>query len=231
MCVQKLTWDSNFWSVDIYHIEKIEDLNINQIDSEARLLIQALPNVSELTFIHKLENRGFKFIESKITLFKRKYTGIIGDTTNFKALTSFDVKQYEGIFLEMYGRNSRFDVFHRKKVNEFYYTWLVNSTDGKMDDKCIGYFIEDQLAGFVTYKIKNNIIVIGLLGVLPHYRGFGISQLLLKYVDNLAQNNSSDGIRVSTQGKNIKAINAYIKNGFYITNIDHWYYLIKGELK
>jgi len=228
--MKKLQWDSDFWGVNVFHLTQIETLNFGQL-GDKHFLIQALPNVSDLPLIHRLEDKGFKFQESKVTFLKNKFCEIETDRLNFRALSSLDLKPYEDSFFELYGKNTRYDIFDPKKVNEFYYTWLTNSTDGQMDDECIGYFINGQLAGFVTYKTKGDFVVIGLLGVLPHYRGYGISQYLLNYVDNVAVNTSSEGIKVSTQGKNISAINSYIKNGYNVASIDHWYYLIKGELK
>lgn len=228
--MKKLQWDSDFWGIDVFHIYNIETLKFDDI-FDKKILIQALPNVSDLTFIHKLEENDFKFQESKVTLIKNKFNVQNVNCSQFKPLSVEDLKPYANNIYELYGNNSRYNLFPSEKVNEFYYTWLIKSTVGQMDDECIGYFIDGQLAGFITYKIIENYIVIGLLGVFPSFRGLGISQLLLSYVDKFAEIKSSKGIKVSTQGKNTSAINAYIKNGYQIKSIDHWYYFIKGDFK
>ncbi|MBM7539783.1 GNAT family N-acetyltransferase [Amphibacillus cookii] len=227
--MKKMQWDSVFWGIDIFHLTKIETLEFDQV-MDKNFLIQALPNVSDLTFIHELEDNNFKFQESKITFIKRNEELKI-DFSQFKPLLASELKPYKEYFFQLYGGNSRFNVFSHKKVNEFYYQWLVNSSSGKMDDECIGFYVNGKLAAFVTYKINKNCIDIGLLGVFPDYRGQGISQSLLSYIDRLAVDSSIEYIRVSTQGRNTNAINAYIKYGFQIKSIDHWYYYIKGELK
>lgn len=224
--MKKLEWDSNFWGIDIFHLEKFDDLNLKEISSN-KYLIQALPKVSNLKFINHLEKKEFNFKESKITLQKRIDSIYDLDKSNFKSLTVNDVEQYHDTFLVLFGKNSRFDIFPDVKVNKFYYTWVINSIAGKMDDRAIGYFLRNKLAGFVTYRINSSNITIGLLAVLPEFQGRSISQLLLTYVDNIAKEKNINDVRISTQGKNFNALNAYIKNGYRIQSIEHWYYKIK----
>ena len=226
--MKKLEWDSKFWGINVFHLDKLDFLDFTQLGE--KYLLQVLASVDDLDFIHKLENKGFKFHESKVTLFKKRFDKTDLEGFSFKLLTPEDIDKYKKSFWDLFGSNSRFNIFSYKKVNDFYYTWLVNSMNGEMDDDCIGYFVNNELAGFVTYKIKDNAVVIGLLGVLPSFRGRGISQKLLNYVDNIAFDNSI-GVSISTQGTNLTAINAYIKNGYYVESIKHWYYLFKGDLK
>ncbi|RSD26959.1 GNAT family N-acetyltransferase [Mesobacillus subterraneus] len=228
--MRKLQWDSDFWGVNVYHLNNIETLDLKQLNNQC-YLVQALVNVRDISFIGELEDKGFGFKESKITLFKKNKRKIIKIPHNFKVLSLSDLEPYEHIFFELYGVYTRYNIFPSDKVNKFYYTWLINSIRGQMDDQCIGYFIDDELAGFITYKRNDSHLIIGLLGVLPNFRGRGISQLLLNYVDNVAFKSGLDGIKVSTQGTNIIALNAYIRNGYTINSIDHWYYLTKGEFR
>lgn len=229
--MRKLAWDSNHWGVNVYHLEKTDLIKYN-INDEEPYFIQALPNISELEFIHSLEKKGFNFQETKITFFKKKKREVDIDTSNFITLSKHDISAYENHLYELYGQNTRYRMFPSEKVNDFYYSWLINSIDGQMDDECIGYFVGGRLAGFVTYKFIDDFINIGLLGVFPLYRGSGVSQHLLKYVDKIAKDNISvKSIKISTQGQNKSAINAYIKNGFLIDAINQWYYFIKGDIK
>lgn len=228
--MKKLKWDSDFWGLDIIHLDTQEEFLFDKITSE-RFLVQALPEISDEEFIRNLELNGFFFKESKITLQKEKMGIVKIDDTSFQKLTLMKLKPYQKIFFKLFGVNSRFDIFPSDKVNDFYYTWMVNSIDGEMDDECIGHFIGAKLTGFITYRIRGSAIIIGLLGVLPEFQGRAISQLLLSYVDNVAIKNNINKVRISTQGKNIKALNAYIKNGYRIISINHWYYFTKGEIK
>lgn len=223
----KLQWDSDFWGIDIFHFDKSKGFDKDEITGKLAL-VQALPNVSDLDFIHELEQNGFKFKECKITLKKNKFYKHKIDNSSFRTLTVNDLQPYKKMLYELFGNNSRYDIFADDKVNFFYYTWLVNSIDGKMDDECIGHFIGDKMTGFVTYRLQGSEMSIGLFGVLPEFQGQEISQLILSYIDEIAMNNNVNKVIVATQGTNTKAINAYIKNGYNIYSIDHWYYFMKG---
>lgn len=228
--MRKLKWDSCFWGFDIFHLDVNNDSNV-KLSSDNNYIIQSLCDVSDNGSINILEREGFSFKESKITLNKTKMDILKTNNIKFQKLSVADLTPYKDIFFELFGRNSRFNIFPEEKVNEFYYTWLINSIDGKMDDSCIGYFKGNKLAGFVTYRIRESEIVIGLLGVLPEFQAQGVSQILLNYIDDVGVNNSLKTLSVSTQGTNIHALNAYIKNGYRIHSIKHWYYYIKGEIK
>lgn len=225
--MEKLQWDTNFWGIDIIHTDTSDKIDFSKVENNS-YLIQALSDVSNTDFIKYLELNGFHFIESKVTLQKQRYLVNAIEDTNFRDLIIDDLGVYQDIFFELFGMNSRYNMFPNKKVNEFYYTWMVNSIKGAMDDKCIGYFLAGKLAGFVTYRVRDGVLTIGLLGVIPEFQGKGISQKLLNYIDNVALNNNISNIKIATQGKNLRALNAYIKNGYNICSIDHWYYLIKG---
>ncbi len=231
--MKKLIWDSNYWGIEIFNIDeecfeqKILPEDIKSI--EGTYLVQALISDSEISKINFLIDKGFKFVESKISLkkFLEKEAYITRD--KFKEVEKCDFEDKKGIFYDLYGKVSRFSIFDKEKVNNFYYTWVMNSIDGKMDDKCVGYYIDNHLAGFVTFKYKNSGITIGLVGVFPEFQRMGISRKLLGYVNNEAINQGIKNISISTQGKNIKAINAYIKEGFQVESVKHWYYMKKGD--
>lgn len=234
--IRKLEWDSKFWGINIYNAESNEEtikmnMNLrNELDSNP-YIIQALSLDSDIKHINTLENDGFRFVESKVKLVKRKQNLSSGNELNFeelKLVIEEDLIKRKDIFYELYGKKSRYSLLNDKKVNEFYYTWASKSIRGKFDDKCIGYYKEGVLQGFITFKKVENKIVIGLVGVFPEYQGKGISQQLLNYVNYQAVLDNCKEISISTQGKNTKAINAYIKNGFIIEDIKHWYYLIGG---
>ncbi|RBP69086.1 dTDP-4-amino-4,6-dideoxy-D-galactose acyltransferase [Alkalibaculum bacchi] len=234
--IKKLDWDSKFWGFNIYNANKSNNLIdfernlISKLDSTP-FIIQALSSESDIQYINCLEDNGFRFVESKINLVQK-----VQQQSNISELSMFqDVREehllvYKDDFYDLYGNVSRFALFDKEKVNEFYYKWAVKSIKGNFDDNCIGYYRNNLLEGFITYKIVNQKLIIGLLGVFPKYQGRKISRYLLSYINYIAFKNACGEISVSTQGKNTKAINTYIKNGFIIENIKHWYYY-KGELK
>ena len=228
--MKKLEWDSEFWGIDLFSIPENDkswdqDLLSSIRNNEKLYLIQALISENEVGLINSLENEGFRFVESKITLKNKPMIKAIIDENQFKEIEKHELEAYKNDFFNLYGKVSRFGRFEKEKINDFYYTWMINSIDGKMDDKCIGYYMDHQLAGFITYKYQNNRLAIGLVGVIPKFQKNGISQKLLDYVNDKAITKGYNEVLVSTQGKNKKAINAYIKNGFIFESIKQWYYL------
>lgn len=232
--VTRMDWDSNFWGVNIYNVSQCYansnyKWEFNKTAKSKPFIIQALITDKDIEYINFLEEAGFRFIESKVNLVKRVLEiSDIFEHDLFKDVKFDELIEYKDEFYNLYGEVSRFSFLAKEKVNEFYYKWVVKSIKGELDDNCIGYYTEGALGGFVTYKIIEQKLIIGLVGVFPQYQGRKISQNLLHYVENVAIKNNCNEIYVSTQGKNIKAINAYIKSGFFIDDIKHWYYLKEG---
>lgn len=233
--IRKLDWDSVFWEVDIYDIKEDSNLTCNEINLEfpqnkSSYLIQELVSVDNVEYINQLEALGFRFVESKINLAKKVKDFLnTPENIDIKTVKTEDLDNYKNEFFELYGEVSRFSMFGENKVNQFYYKWVIESINGNLDDGCFGYYFEDELAGFITYRIINQKLIIGLVGVFYKFQGRKISQHLLQYINNYALENSCSEIYISTQGKNTRAINAYIKSGFYIEGIKNWYYLLGGQ--
>lgn len=232
--LRRLDWDSKFWGVNIYTIEENDHLDHKDIFSNTiadfdEYLIQALIPDQDVEQINILEEKGFRFVETKITLIKAIHHAEEIDINNFKKVEKPEIQKYKNEFYNMYGEVSRYALFSKEKINDFYYTWVINSVDSMMDDKCIGYYVDNQLAGFITYRFKDDEVLIGLVGVFPQFHKRGISQKMLDYVNNDGLTQGTKRVLISTQGINLKAVNAYIKNGFSFDNIKHWYYMRREE--
>lgn len=234
--ITKMDWDTSFWGVDIYNANKCCDITKYELSLDRELnsspfIIQALATDSDIEYINFLEDNEFRFVESKVNLVKSVQDKIdIVEVNAFRDARLEEFHLNKDTFYSLYGGVSRFSFLGKRKVNEFYYKWITKSIKGELDDNCVGYYSEESLEGFITYKVVNKNLIIGLVGVFPKYQGKKVSQKLLCYINNLAINNGCNKIYVSTQGKNIKAINAYIKSGFFIDSIKHWYYF-KGGIK
>lgn len=226
-------WDSEFWDINIYDLEhKDETSNIEKeikdVTRNRPFVIQRLVTEENIEHINWLEDHNFRFVESKVTMIKKVENKMnFPEKGLYKDVEEEELAKYENDFYSLYGKVSRFSLLGKKKLNEFYYEWASKSIRGELDHKCVGYY-SDDLEGFITYKIVNQDLVIGLLGVFPKFQGRGVSQKLLTYINNIAIETNCTNIYVATQGKNTKALNAYISSGFYIENIKQWYYLTGG---
>jgi ribosomal protein S18 acetylase RimI-like enzyme len=75
----------------------------------------------------------------------------------------------------------------------------------------LGYFVDEQLAAFVSYEIANSVLDIGRLVVHPDYFRRGIGQTLIRSLDETA---GIKRIIVSTGALNFPARKLYENLGF-----------------
>ncbi|CAM4274190.1 acetyltransferase [Bacillus manliponensis] len=79
------------------------------------------------------------------------------------------------------------------------------------DETFYGYWIQDDLAGFISFVHQDNMTDIHRLVVSPNYFHQGIASLLLQHIFQL---HPASNCIVQTGKKNIPAISLYKKHGF-----------------
>lgn len=110
-----------------------------------------------------------------------------------------------------------------KEVNDL--TYLNSLSDYKASfnvfNKVLGYYLDDNLVGFLDYSVMYQRIEINYLFVVEKYRRQNIASKLLSFViDNYEYDNITLEVRID----NDKAINLYKKFDFKIINIRSNYY-------
>ena len=102
---------------------------------------------------------------------------------------------------------------------------MLNSIKGQKDNSVIGIIDENTkfLKSFLTYKIENERLIIGLLGTFGEFSRSGLAKVLINDIENIAVSNKCKKIQVSTQGNNKKANDFYTKLDFKISKVEHWY--------
>lgn len=80
------------------------------------------------------------------------------------------------------------------------------------DEIFYGYYINDVLAGIISYKIIENFLDIHRVAIHPNFFRRGIAGKLVSFVEGL--NSSINKIVVCTGKKNLPAVNLYFKNGY-----------------
>jgi dTDP-4-amino-4,6-dideoxy-D-galactose acyltransferase len=227
--IRKLEWDSDFFGCNIAHIDingELGDLSFieNFRETQPTDLVQCCCAVSDLRTIRMLEDYGFHFADLRID-----YSASL-DAADFPACEPVtaqveDLPALKEIAQAAF-RDSRYhhDRFDSSKVRSFYETWLEKSIQGSFDDVCLKVS-EQGPAGFVTVKfLEDRAARIGLLGVKDKCRNKGIGTKLLQSLFTFLRERNTRTVEVATQGRNIKANNFYIRNGFLIRNIRSWYY-------
>lgn len=225
--IEKLEWDSKFFKYPVGKLIVKHDINENKLfeilNKEAKnynLVYIFLPegrNISKSNCI----NHNIKLVDRKIVYQKKlsvrhrtveKYFGEIESITG--------LKNYEKLpnLALLSGQYSRFNTdknFIKGEFKRLYKKWLSNSINGSLADECFATKNEKSgYQGFVTCKIHESSICIGLIAVDPKESGQGIGTKLIKRVEQLADFESIKNILVTTQLENIKACRFYEKNGF-----------------
>lgn len=217
--VKKLQWDSEFFNLNIGEIQYND--NYDEKDSSNYDLIYIYSN-EDVDL--KIPNFEKTFSEIKVTFFKKiEVNNYVSE--NIFQLDEVDVNK-EKLYSLAYesGKNSRFLL--DKKFNEVFFkklykAWIDNSINKKFADDILVYFEENQLKGFVTYKINNNDASVGLIAVDTTYQAKGIGTKLLKYLENILVEKKVEIIMIPTQMSNIQACNFYHKQGYSIKSKKH----------
>jgi ribosomal protein S18 acetylase RimI-like enzyme len=79
-------------------------------------------------------------------------------------------------------------------------------------EKFYGYYINDELAGAISYKVEENTLDIHRLMVAPIHFRKGIGNLLLQFIETVE--NDVHEIIVSTGANNTPAKNLYFRQGY-----------------
>ncbi|AFS78456.1 acetyltransferase, GNAT family [Gottschalkia acidurici 9a] len=82
----------------------------------------------------------------------------------------------------------------------------------KCNENFYGYFINNILAGIISYKTTENILDIHRVAVHPHFFRMGIAGKLLDFVEGFEKDLNK--AVVCTGKKNLPAINLYLKNKY-----------------
>lgn len=80
------------------------------------------------------------------------------------------------------------------------------------EENFYGYYLNEVLAGIISYKVTDNVLDIHRVAVHPSFFRMGIADKLINYVEKLESNINK--IIVCTSMLNQPAINLYLKNGY-----------------
>lgn len=226
--IDKLDWDTMFFgygvgktniSTEIY--SKISCIKYEMKYKGIKLLYH-MQDPNSIIDNYELQRQGFYITDNKVTLSSKIYNQSIAIDKNIK-----DIKEYSFDIKELYDISEQISVVSRyaydtnidkEKVEELYKLWIYNGLNEGFCDKTFIYNVNGKIAGFVMLKLDkiHKIGDISLIGVDKRFRNNGIaSNLIIAVKEYLSQLGYFD-LLVSTQFRNAKALNLYIKNGFRI---------------
>jgi dTDP-4-amino-4,6-dideoxy-D-galactose acyltransferase len=227
--IKAINWDSNFFSKNIGAVcnsKKVTTFELQQYE-----LLMNKVGVESTEELDRFLKLGFTFVEGELIFlqqiphdFLQKGFALEGSALNYKA-TDKDIPQVVAL-AEISYLNSRFRSpwFSIKEQQKFYGTWVRKAVLGEFDDICLVLKSGMEVQGYISLKIQDEKLSVGLIAVSPKYRGQGIAQNLIQLSFKYALENKCESISVATQMSNVSATNLYIKSGFTLINMNYWLY-------
>jgi dTDP-4-amino-4,6-dideoxy-D-galactose acyltransferase len=230
--INELTWDSKFFNRKIGELKVVSEslphmkhaverakkdgfkYVICKMQSQQTALIKLLESLgfylSDIGVIWAVETKKFLHKNVNKNLYNRK---------SIKIAAEKDIHMLQEIVKSLF-LESRFysdPFFSKEEADRLYQTWIENSVKGNAAD--IVFCIPDK--GFITCKklpLYSGEIV--LIGVKKDLRGKGIGTILIENAIRWFKTQGTNVVSVRTQLKNLRAMNFYVKLGFYIKEYD-----------
>jgi len=227
--IKAIDWDSNFFSKNIGAV--CNSKNVTTFELQQYELLMNKVGVESTEELDRFLKLGFTFVEGELIFLQQiphdflpKGFALEGGTLNYKA-TDKDIPQIVAL-AEISYLNSRFRSpwFSIEEQQKFYGTWVRKAVLGEFDDICLILKSGMEVQGYISLKIQDEKLSVGLIAVSPKYRGQGIAQHLIQLSFKYALENKCESVSVATQMSNVSATNLYIKSGFTLININYWLY-------
>lgn len=223
--LKRLDWDSDFFQLEVFR-------SVNRdFDEEIMKELEFVLPTPSLTYLFsdkelQLESLG-KAIDIKTTLFKT----VEGSSVDTIDLYNPKMGYYSEILdlAIQSGAYSRFKIDENISEDAFYemYKQWIDKEISQANTDIILEMESGEIAGFVSLTKEGELSRIGLVAVNESFRGKGIASKLLKKCDQIAWENGSKKILVTTQFQNIPAFKLYEKCGYEILEKKYIYHYWK----
>jgi dTDP-4-amino-4,6-dideoxy-D-galactose acyltransferase len=222
--LKRLDWDSNFFEFEVGEMIADEYCNFNNLPNFDLLYLK-----SNFNFDLEINNFQKTFQEVKLVFEREINLGSQVSESIFSIKEiDFNIKEIYNLAYES-GKHSRFLLdkkFKAEKFQELYRTWVDNSINKSFAKDVLVYIENNQILGFVTYKININSATVGLFAVNAKHQGKGIGSQLIKHLENILFLNQINKLVIPTQESNKTACDFYRKQGYTIietTFIKHFW--------
>ena len=233
--IERLDWDSQHFSLTIgkFSIASEEDISfipkLNHLAGEGNYDLVYVFSDFNLSS-KKVITEGLKLVDKKV-VFTKSISCLESQKLDLSYLHSYSGDgnniRLESIAFES-GKYSRFKIDNKFPAGSFesmYSLWLSRSIKRIIADDVIVYIYKDEILGLLTYKIHNDVCVIGLIGVYPKSQNRMIGTHLIAKLEFDLKNKGINKIEVATQLDNEIACRFYKKNYFKIKEIKYIYHL------
>ena len=107
-----------------------------------------------------------------------------------------------------------------------YHIWIENSVLYGFSDQIFSVWDDQNIAGLITLKKRDNVGYIDLLVIDQDYRGKGLARNLVQNAINYFVKLNINTLNVETEGENIRANRFYQRFGFILSDlylVYHWH--------
>lgn len=235
--IQALEWDSNFFGIKVGKLDLTtlsgDDMlrGVSEINKSDCKLIYVFAAHDEAKIKETLLKSGGILRDEKVTFsmdvrgFKHQLSSFVRSCKGEQMSSEFEYLAFEA------GRYSRFradEQIPRKKFEELYSLWMVNSLNGSFAKEVFIWEEDKAKLGMVSLGVKNNEGWIGLIAVSELHRGKAIGKYLIHQVIDYCQKQGIKILNVQTQLENRGSCAFYEKVGFKISNIEDVYHIWKA---
>lgn len=222
--IEEKKWDSDFFNLKIGEVN-FSDCKVASNFSDFDLLYVVSQNDFDLV-LNGFEN---SFSEQKVNFYKELSEIFQTDECVFSHTEiEYDIQEVYQLAFES-GKHSRFLLdknFGIEKFKDLYRLWIDNSISKTFADDVLLYKNREKITGLLTYKVKKENAIVGLIAVSGEYQGKGIGGILLKHLETILYRKEITSLIIPTQFENKQACHFYNKQGYSIfesTHIKHYW--------
>ena len=224
-------WDSDFFERKVGVVENDGELT-------GKELYEYLA-ISDYEIVYIFSSKALDvdyldLVERKLT-FSKDVSQVSNQNSSFIKTIDSDSEMNDSLLDLVYlsGHLSRFKLDKRFPSGSFkkmYRLWIEKSMSREMAIEVLGYYIKNELVGFVTIGSNGSlgIATIGLVSVSPDHSGKGIGKSLMLAAERVAYSLGYKVMNVVTQGANIPAVNLYRSVGYRLEKETFLYHYFKN---
>lgn len=232
-----LDWDSNFFGFKVCKVNRVIEVEAD-INDLFNFMKSHQTSLAYYASKNEIDSRlaatalfEISLVDKKTTFVKR----INNHAVVHPSITAYEKAIPEKKLLDLAiqsGQYSRFNMDNRiekKKLEELYGQWIINSVNKKIAKEVMVFMESGQIAGFVTLGVKNERADIGIIAVDHQYRGKGVGQMLMSAAENWFYTHGFSTVQVVTQGENYPACRLYERCGYQVESVNFFYHLWRNN--
>lgn len=214
---QLMAWDESFWKMRVGRATSLDGLSEWAVENTVGL-VALLVNANRPDEIQEAEQRGFRFMDVRVTL-----TRPTGPNASFARLARAEdtarlraIARHAFPLTRFYADPSLPD----ERCDDLYEEWTRSLCAGGAD---VVLVVDREVpVGYITVNLDGDHSEIGLVAVADDFRGLGIGNELVRSAIDYAHAHNAKEMTVVTQGRNIGALRTFEGCGFRIVNTSVW---------